>query len=150
MPVRIVLGILTAVAGYVLFNKKHKIFVSYYHDSDKHYKRLLEAWSANDKFSLEFEDVSTDVSINSENEKYIKRRIADKINQCDVLIVLVGKKSHQRPWITWEINKAKEYKKRIVAIKVRKNYASPRELLSSGVVWVYEFNKEKIIEAFEG
>jgi len=95
----------------------------------------LEAWSANDKFSLEFEDVSTDVSINSENEKYLKRRrIADKIKQCDVLIVLVGKKSHQRPWITWEINKAKEYKRKIVAIKIRKNYASPRELISSGVV----------------
>lgn len=120
MPIRIIAGIITAFAAHELFFKKQKIFVSYYHDSDKHYKRLLEAWSANDKFSLEFEDVSTDVSINSENEKYIKRRIADNIKQSDALVVLVGKESHQRPWIAWEINKAKEHKKKIVAIKIRK------------------------------
>lgn len=149
MPIRIALGILAAVAGYVLFNKKQKIFVSYYHDADKHYKRLLTAWSANDKFELEFEDVSTDVSIKSENDAYIRRVIADKIKQCDVFVVLIGKKSHKRDWISWEIAKAKEYGKKIVAIKIRKNYASPQELLSAGTVWVYEYNEKKIRDAIE-
>lgn len=149
MPVRIVVGILAAVAGYVLLNKKQKIFVSYYHDDDKHYKRLLTAWSANDKFKLGFEDISTDVSIKSENTAYIKRVIAGKIEQCDVFVVLIGKKSHKRKWISWEIAKAKECGKKIVAIKIRKNYASPQELLSAGTVWVYEYSEKKIREAIE-
>ena len=117
MPIRIIAGILTALAGYELFFKRKKLFVSYYFDGDKHYKRLLKAWSANDKFSLEFEDVSTDVSINSENAEYIRRKISDQIERCDVFVVFVGEESHERAWISWEINKAKEYKKKIVAIK---------------------------------
>jgi hypothetical protein len=149
MPIRIVVGILAAIAGHVLLNKKQKIFVSYYHDADKHYKRLLTAWSANDKFELEFEDISTDVSIKSENTAYIKRVIADKIKKCDVFVVLIGKKSHKREWINWEIAKAKEYGKKIVAIKEKRSHASPEELLSAGAEWVYGFEEKKIKEAIE-
>lgn len=149
MPIRIVLGILAAVAGYALLNKKQKIFVSYYHDTDKHYKRLLTAWSVNDKFELEFEDISTDVSIKSENTAYIKRVIADKIKQCDVFVVLIGKKSHKREWISWEIEKAKEYGKKIVAIKEKRSHKSPEDLLSAGAEWVYGFEEKKIRTAIE-
>lgn len=150
MLIRIIVGVFTALAAHELFFKKKKIFISYYYDSDKHYKRLLKAWSANDKFGLEFDDVSTDVSINSKNEEYIRRRIADKIKQCDVFVVCVGKESHQREWISWEINKAKEYKKKIVAIKEKRDHTSPNELLLSGAKWVYGFNEKKIREAIEG
>lgn len=149
MPIRIVLGILASFAGYVLLNKKQKIFVSYYYDADRHYKRLLTAWSANDKFKLEFEDVSTDVSINSENTAYIKRVIADKIKQCDVFVVLVGKKSHKRKWISWEIAIAKEHGKKIVAIKGKRSHTSPDELLSARAEWVYGFEEKKIRDAIE-
>lgn len=154
MPFRLVarlgLGVFAAIAALTLFSKKKKVFVSYYYDDDKHYKRLLTAWSANDKFSLEFEDVSTDVSIKSDNTEYIRRVISDKIDQCDVFVVLVGKKSHRREWISWEIIKAKEYRKKIIAIKGKRNYASPPELLSAGTEWVYGFEEKKIREAIEG
>lgn len=149
MPIRLVVGALVALAGYALLNRKKKIFVSYYYDSDKHFKRLLKAWSANEKFSLEFEDVSTDVSINSESTEYIRRKIANQIKQCDVFVVVVGEESHERAWISWEINKAKEYKKKIVAIKEKRIHTSPKELLSAGVEWVYGFDAKKIGEAIE-
>ncbi|MDD4913090.1 MAG: TIR domain-containing protein [Sideroxydans sp.] len=145
--VRLVVGAAAAFGVYKLLTGKKKVFVSYYYDSDRHYKRLLMAWSANDKFELEFEDVSTDVSIRSDNEAYIKRVISDKIKQCDVFIVLVGKKSHRRDWINWEIAKAKEYGKKIVAIKGKRSHTSPEELLSAGAEWVYGFEEKKIREA---
>jgi len=134
---------------YKLFARKKLIFISYYHDADKHYKRLLTAWSANEKFSLDFEDVSTDISIKSENAEYIKRAISDKIKQCDVFVVLIGKKSHKREWISWEISKAKKYGKKIVAIKEKRSHASPEELLSAGAEWVYGFEEKKIRAAIE-
>lgn len=149
--VRLAVGVTAVFGVYKLFaGKKKKIFISYYHDADRNYKRLLTAWSANDKFELEFEDVSTDVSIRSDNEVYIKRVIADKIEHCDVFIVLVGKKSHRRDWINWEITKAKEYGKKIVAIKEKRSHASPKELLSAGAEWVYGFEENKIRAAIEG
>jgi hypothetical protein len=150
MPIRLVIGILSALGLYALINKKRKVFVSYFHEQDKHYKRLLNAWSANDKFELEFDDVSTDVSIQSENKEYIKRKIAERIKLCDVFVVFVGEESHKREWISWEIDKAKEYKKIIVAIKGKQVYESPKELLSAGALWVYGFNEQKIREAIEG
>lgn len=144
-----------AVGAAVLFGihallKKKKVFVSYYYDADRHYKRLLTAWSANDKFELEFEDVSTDVSIDSNDEEYLKRVIAGEIKRCDVLLVLVGKRAHKRKWIAWEIAQARKGEKKIVAVKLRREYVSPEELLSAGATWVYGFNAEKIREAIEG
>lgn len=149
MPIRIAAALLATFAAIALFNKKKKIFISYYYDGDRHYKRLLTAWSANKKFDLEFEDVSTDISINSEERNYIRRKIAEQIKQCDVFIVFVGKKSHEREWITWEIVKAKEYEKKIVAIKEKRTHASPKELLSAGVKWVYGFNEKDIRDAID-
>jgi hypothetical protein len=147
--VRLIVGAAAVFGVYKLFTGKKKLFISYYHDADKHYKRLLTAWSANDKFDLEFEDMSTDVSINSGNTDYIKRVIADKIKQCDVFVVLIGKKSHKREWISWEIAKAKEYGKKIVAIKEKRSHISPEDLLSVGAEWVYGFEEKKIRTAIE-
>jgi hypothetical protein len=149
MPLRIAAAVIATFAALALFNKKQKVFVSYYYDKDRHYKRLLNAWSANKKFNLEFDDISTDVSINSEDKAYIQRKISEKIEQCDVFVVFVGKESHTREWISWEIIKAKEFNKKIVSIKAKRNYTSPEELLSAGAAWVYGFNEQKIREAIE-
>lgn len=146
---RLVLGAAAIFGIYKLLDRKKRVFVSYYYDADRHYKRLLTAWSANDKFELEFEDVSTDVSIKSNDEAYIRRVIGEKIMQCNVFLVLVGKGSHKRDWISWEIAKAKECGKRIVAVKEKRTHVSPDELLSSGVGWVYGFEEKKIREAIE-
>ncbi|WP_084657322.1 TIR domain-containing protein [Hydrogenovibrio kuenenii] len=147
---RIALGTAAAIAALAILNKKKKVFVSYYYDEDKHYKRLLNAWSANKRFELEFDDISTDVSIKSENKTYIRKRISEKIKACDIFVVFVGKESHEREWISWEINQAKTFNKKIVAIKEKRNYASPKPLLSSGATWVFGLNEKKIREAIEG
>ncbi len=149
MPIRLLIAAVSVLAAALLFSGKKKVFISYYYDKDRHYKRLLKAWSANKKFGLEFEDVSTDVSINSQDKNYIKQKIAERIDQCDVFLVCVGKESHEREWISWEINKAKEYKKKIVVVKAKKTYTSPKELLSAGAEWVYGFNEKEIRAAIE-
>jgi hypothetical protein len=62
-------GIGAAIAGVLrLFTDKKKIFVSYYYDADKRYKNMLRAWSENDKFNIEFEDVSADVAVKSASD----------------------------------------------------------------------------------
>ena len=153
MPIPIALvigGGIAILLAYAKKDKKRKVFVSYYFDEDKHYKRLLKAWSANGKFRLNFDDISTDISVKSENENYIKRTISNRIKECDVFLVIIGKKTHKRKWVAWEISKALEYKKKIVALKENKSHATPKELMSVGAEWVYGFKEEKVRNSIHG
>ncbi len=149
MPLRIILAVTAGLAAYSLATRKKKVFISYYYNGDNHYKRLLKAWGANKKFSLDFVDVSTDISIKSQDNNYIRRKISEKINQSDVFIVIVGEKTNESEWVSWEIKKALEFKKKIIAIKEKKNNPSPKALLSIGAIWIYGFNKNDIINAID-
>jgi hypothetical protein len=81
---------------------KRKIFVSYHHDGDQAYY---------DAFSKAFHDtydVITDNSlqrqIDSENVDYVMRRIRENyITGSSCTIVLVGKDTHARKYVDWEI-----------------------------------------------
>jgi hypothetical protein len=148
---RVVIGLVSlAIAAALLFSgRKKKLFFSYYFDKDRHYKRLINAWSVNPKFDLDFDDVSTDVSINSDNDSYLRRKMAERIQACDVFVVVIGKGTHAREWVSYEIGKAREYGKKIVAIKLDKRYVSPKELMSAGARWVYGFKEKDIRAAIE-
>ena len=143
---------LIAIGGFALRRlfKKQRIFVSYYYRDDSKYKHLLTVWSENKKFDIEFEDGSADVSIKSKNRAVIRRVLTRKISESDILLVLVGEKSHRRPWIAWELKKAKELGKQIVAVKIKPEYQSPKELLSAGAIWAHSFSYESIRRAIEG
>lgn len=143
---------LIAIGGFALkwLSKKQRIFVSYYYRDDNKYKNLLTAWSENKKFEIEFEDGSADISVKSKSRAVVRRVLSRKIREADVLLVLVGEKSHRRSWIAWELKKAKELRKRIVAVKIKPEYQSPKELLSAGAIWAHFFSYKSIKRAIEG
>ena len=144
-------GICAAVAGVIkLFTGRTKIFVSYYYDADSRYKNMLKTWSENQKFDIEFEDVSADVGIRSETDGGLKSALTRKIKDADVLLVLIGKKTHRRKWVLWEVEKALELRKRIVAVKIKSTYESPKELLDVGVKWAKSFEYSAIKAAIDG
>lgn len=141
---RVAIAAVAAATAIYFLGKKKKIFVSYHYAGDRHYKRLMTAWAANKSIELEYEDISTDLSISSENTAYIRRKISEAIRRCDVFVVLIGQRSHASDWVNWEINKAKAFNKKIVAIKERRSFPSPKAILSAGAVWVYGFDQRKI------
>lgn len=142
-----VAGIISLV-GYLFVNgKPKKIFVSYYSKGDSHYKNLILAWAKNNNLKLNVEDVSTDTRINSDNKAYLKRRMKERISKADYFIVFVGKDTHKREWVVWEIEQAKALNKRIIAVKNKKSYKSPKPLLNSGVIWVFGFSEKGIRDA---
>jgi len=126
---------------------KKKIFVSYDYDNDKNYKNLLKAWDANGTFDFSFHDHSADVSINSTNATVIKRAISAKINSATYFLCIVGKKTSKSSWVKWEIDKAVELKKKIVAVKIDSSNTSPNELLGVGASWAMSFTEESIKKA---
>lgn len=128
---------------------KKKIFVSYDYDNDKDYKNMLLAWDKNSEFDFGFSDESADVSIQSTDAAVIKRAISAKINAATYFLCLVGKKTSKSRWVAWEIDKAKELKKKIVAVKISSGNTTPNELLGAGASWAMSFTFDAIKKAIE-
>lgn len=128
---------------------KKKIFVSYDFDNDRHYKNLLLAWDKNSEFDFGFSDQSADVSIQSTNATAIKRAISAKINAATYFLCLVGKKTSRSSWVIWEIDKAKELRKRLVAVKILHSNVTPNGLLGVGTSWAMSFTFNAIRNAVE-
>lgn len=128
---------------------KKKVFVSYDYDNDKHYKNLLLAWDGNRLFNFSMRDHSADVSINSTNAATIKSVISRYINEATYFLVIVGENTHKSAWVKWEIEKAVELKKRIVAVKTNRENISPNELLGIGATWAMSFTYDAISKAID-
>lgn len=128
---------------------KKKVFISYDYDNDRHYKNLLLAWDENDEFDFSMEDHSADVSINSTDAVVIKRAISRKINSATYFLCIIGKETHKSDWVKWEINKAVELKKKIVAVKTDSSNISPDEIYGVGASWAMSFTFDAIKSAIE-
>lgn len=137
---------------------KPTVFVSFDYENDRRYKFLLEAWNENPKFKFVFED-GTPREIDSNNVGRIKAALTSKIQNATHTLVIVGEHSNEphrqrsligyRNWINFEIAKSVELKKRIVAIKLDRNYESPEELAGASASWAYSFTEENITRALE-
>lgn len=125
-----------------------KVFISYDYDNDRNYKNMLLAWNSNRDFNFKIHDHSADVSINSTNAAAIKRAISVKINQSTYFLCIVGKKTYRSKWVAWEIEKAKDLKKKIVVVKTKSSNKTPAGLYGSGVSWAMSFTFDSIVKAF--
>jgi hypothetical protein len=130
---------------------KPKVFVSYDHSEDKHYKYLLQAWDANPDFDFEFDSRGPDVAINSNDAPAIKTALTKLMKESTHLLVLVGEKSYTSDWMTWEIQRAKESdtKLKIAAVKLAKDNVTPPGLLNIGTAWATSFTRDRIVQALK-
>jgi len=128
---------------------KKKVFISYDYDKDKHYKNLLVAWDANKEFDFSFYDVSVDVSVDSNDAAAIRRVISARINNATHFLCIVGERTHKSKWVAWEIDKAVELKKKIVAVKTAKDNTTPTGLYGVGATWALSFTFAAIKKALE-
>lgn len=123
---------------------KKRIFVSFDYDNDKHYKNLLVAWDRNDMFDFSFYDGSVTVPVNSDKAGPIRRVISNKISNCTRLLCIIGKETYKSDWVTWEIDKAVELKKKIIAVKTSKSNTTPLSLFGVGAKWALSFTFSSI------
>ena len=129
---------------------KPKIFISYDYDYDKHYKNLLVAWDKNREFDFSFYDESVDVSVDSTDAAAIKRVISARIGGATHFLCLVGRRTRSSSWVAWEIEKAKELKKKLVAVKIDRENTSPSGVFGAGVSRAMSFTFNSIKKAVEG
>jgi hypothetical protein len=84
-------------------------------------------------------------------EETIRRLLRMKISWAGKVVVLIGKGTHSRPWVNWEIGQANKQGKRIVGVYVRGGTeadkpAALEKYASSIVAW----NSESIMDAIDG
>lgn len=133
-----------------------KIFVSFDFDNDRHYKFLLNAWTANSDIEFNFNDGSTQ-EIQSWNISRVKAAITAKINQSDAILVLIGEYADSyhkdsnligyQNWQYFEIAQAKAAGKNIIAVKLDRANASPNLLYGTGAAWAMSFTLDSIKKA---
>lgn len=128
---------------------KKTIFISYDYDNDKHFKNLLVAWDKNDLFDFKFYDSSVDVSVNSTDANYIKQVITNRIKNSNQVLVIVGAETNKSGWVKWEINKAHELGKKLIAVKTNSSNTSPDSIFGKGASWSMSFTFEGIRNAIE-
>jgi len=137
---------------------KKKICICFDYENDKHYRYLLKALSDNSQSDISFVDL-TPGEIASSNISVIKAALTKKIQDATHLLVIVGEHANSfhsdrdeigvRNWQWWEINKAIELKKKLIAVKIDNGNTSPTPLLNSGASWAKSFTVKAILKAID-
>jgi hypothetical protein len=113
----------------------------------------MSAWSSNSRFELIFDD-RTPNEIQTDDISRVKAVLTRKINEASIVVVFVGKHANElhpdyqeigyRNWQNFEIAKAREFNKKIIAIQVDSSCSYPDELYKSNATIVYGFNESNV------
>lgn len=128
-----------------------KVFVSYDHSEDAHYKELLRAWDANSKFDFEFDLRSPNVAIDSKEASVIQASLTKKMKESEYMLVIIGEKSFASKWIKWEIDRAKQpdTNLKFAAVKIKSGNTLPSGLPTKTSI-ANGFELQKIEDALNG
>lgn len=66
----------------------------------------LRLLAANDRFDIEFYDESVRTAIDSEDSRYIKSKIRERIARTSVTVCMVSDLTHTSRWVDWELEES--------------------------------------------
>ena len=84
-------------------------------------------------------------------DETIRRLLRMKISWASTVVVLVGKDTHERPWVNWEIEQANRQGKRIVGVYVRGGTEAdlPPALEKYASSRIASWNADAVIDAID-
>jgi len=136
--------------------KRRNVFISHHHDDDTHVDKFTNL------MKTKGHDVrNSSVRMKPANERRMKEgRVSDntikrllrmKMNWAGTVVVLVGKETHARPWVNWEIQQANRLGKRIVGVYLRGgSEADVPEALNDYGSALVKWHPDSIVGAVEG
>ena len=125
----------------------NKVFIGYDYDNDKAAKARLLGWDANKELDFSSYDQSFGVAVDSPGAAAIKQDLAARIGDSSHFLCIVGKETYRSAWMAWEIRKAVELKKKLVAVKTDSINNPPASLQGVGASWSTMFNFDSIKKA---
>jgi hypothetical protein len=137
-------------------SKRKHVFISHHHADDEHVTRLTDMLKR-DGFELRNSSIRAKPANQARlargeiKEETLKRLLRMKMSWASTVVVLIGKETHSRPWVEWEIRKAHELGKRIVGVYTRGGTeADAPEALNDYENARVNWNSDSIIDAIEG
>jgi hypothetical protein len=128
---------------------KNKVFIGYDYDQDTAAKDRLLRWDTNKEFDFSSYDRFFDVAVDSQEAVAIKQDLAARIGDSSHFLCIVGKETYRNAWVAWEIRKAVELKKKLVAAKTDSTNNSPTAMQGVGASWSTIFNFDSIKKAMD-
>jgi MTH538 TIR-like domain (DUF1863) len=126
---------------------KLRVFISYDYDHDKACKDRLLEWDTNQEYDFRSYNQSFGVSVDSPEATAIKQDLAARIGDSGCFLCIIGKDTYRSGWAVWEILKAVELKKKLVAVKTDSINNSPTAMQGVGASWSAMFNFDSIKSA---
>jgi hypothetical protein len=132
--------------------KEKRIFVSHYNKDNDRVKTLLRKLSERPYFKFKSSTIDEKKVVKSTNEKIIRKKLGNKIKFADTFIVAIGRETHKREWVNWEIEEAVRSEKNIVGVYLHGERDSiiPEGVEVFGNALVGWNNIDKIVEAIRG
>jgi hypothetical protein len=137
-------------------SKRRHVFISHHHQDDLEVTNLT-ALLAGKGYDFRNSSIRAKPANQARldrgevKEETIRRLLRMKISWAGTVVVLIGKDTHSRPWVDWEIEQANKQGKGIVGVFVRGGTAAdiPAALEKYGTA-IVGWNADSIIEAIDG
>ena len=137
-------------------NRRH-VFISHHHADDAEVDKWTKLLSRGG-YDIRNSSIR---ALKPENQERIKqRKISDetikrwlrkKISWAGTVVVLIGKETHSRPWVDWEIEQANKQGKRIVGVYIHGGTeANKPEALEKYASAIVGWNTSRIMSAIDG
>lgn len=129
--------------------KEKNVFISHHSKDDAHIGKLKTLLLTRG-YTIKNSSITTRPNRIISN-KVIQRLLRMRIHWAGTFICLIGKKTHTRSWVDWEIDEAHKKGKRIIGVSL---YGNSNPILPSnfnkcdGILTTW--NAGKIVEALEG
>lgn len=135
---------------------QRRVFISHHHKDDAEVTKLTQLLAASGH-EIRNSSIRAKPSNQQRLDKgliprpVLERLLRLKIAWAKTVVVLIGKETHERPWVNWEIEQANKQGKRIVGVYVRGGTDADKppaleKYASSIVGW----NTDSIIGAIDG
>ena len=127
-----------------------QVYLSFDHENDGYYKDVLLTWSKMPGFAqLWVNDQPPTMPVDAPDADSLKDALARRIGAASGLLCIVGAESSTNGWMEWEIKKADELGKRIIAVRINRDVAVPELLSDMGATCAMSFTFEGIRRAIE-
>jgi hypothetical protein len=137
-------------------NRRRHVFISHHHADDAEVDNLTSLLSKRD-----YDIRNSSIRAKPANQRRleqgfvkdetIRRLLRRKISWAGTVVVLIGKETHARPWVNWEIEQANKQGKRIVGIYVRGGTeADMPTALEKYASTIVGWNTNSILTAIDG
>ena len=123
-----------------------KVFLSYRWE-DKRYADGLKGAFLNPTNEYRHVPYNEREDYRQKGETVIKNYLKGIIGNCDALICLIGNKTHNSPWIDYELDVATSQNKKIVSVRIQGTNGGAPNLIRSRGIKIIEYDSRKINDA---